>query len=206
MRLARQQRPQAILLDILMPEVDGWQILHDLKEDPNTADIPVILLAIVDKKALGFRLGAAAYLLKPLDPAVVQEALERVIGTTANRQKHVLVMDDDPNITDMLRQYLPEADFKLESALDGVAGLQEVEAHRPDVILLDIMMPRLDGFGVIESLRADPQMRELPIIVISAKDLTRAESEMLRKSVAVVMKKQGFQGEKLVDEIINVLK
>jgi len=206
LRIAREQQPQAILLDIIMPGADGWQILHDLKEDPATSHIPVILLTIVDKQALGFRLGAAAYLLKPLDPVAVQDALNRVIVQGDHKQKRVLVVDDDPNVADMLRQLLPESEFKLDSALDGVAGLQAIEANRPDIILLDIIMPRLDGFGVIESLRADPETRDLPIIVVSAKELTAVESARLKKTVALVMKKQGFQGEKLVDEINNVLK
>jgi signal transduction histidine kinase/DNA-binding response OmpR family regulator/putative methionine-R-sulfoxide reductase with GAF domain len=206
LRLARERRPQAILLDVLMPGMDGWQVLHDLKEDPITARIPVILLTIVDKKALGFRLGAAAYLLKPLDPVAVRDALNRVIGAAPPRPKHVLVMDDDPNVANMLRQSLPEAEFKLDSALDGVAGLQAIEASRPDVLLLDLIMPRLDGFGVIDSLRADPRTRDLPIIVISAKDLSAGEAQRLKETVALVMQKQGFQSEKLVDEINDILK
>lgn len=201
LRLARERHPHAILLDIVMPGADGWQILHDLKEDPATADIPVILLTIVDKKALGFRLGASAYLLKPLDPAAVIDALNRVIVKDHLQQKHVLVVDDDPNIADMLRQFLPETEFKLESALDGIAGLQAVEVNRPDIILLDIIMPGLDGFGVIEKLRANPETRDLPIIVISAKELTKDEVQKLKETVTLVMKKQGFQGEKLMDEI-----
>ena len=205
LRLAREQQPQAIFLDIIMPGSDGWQILHDLKEDPATSNIPVILLTIVDKKALGYRLGAAAYLLKPLDPVVVRDTLNRIIGKTDPRQKRVLVVDDDPNIVDMLRQMLPESDFKLDSALDGIAGLQAVEALRPDIILLDIIMPQLDGFGVIESLRADPKTRDLPIIVISAKELTTAEFARLKEATAFIIRKQGFQGEKLVEEINNAL-
>jgi PAS domain S-box-containing protein len=204
--IALKEHPQAILLDILMPDIDGWQILHDLKEDKTTSDIPVILLTIVDKKAMGFQLGASAYLLKPLDPVAVRDALYRVFGKKISQKKHILLMDDDPNIADLLRQYLPETEFFLDSALDGVAGLQAVEVNRPDIILLDIMMPRLDGFGVIDCLRSNPKTRDLPIIVISAKDLSHAETTRLKKTVVLVMKKQGFQGEKLVDEINNVLK
>jgi CheY-like chemotaxis protein len=110
-------------------------------------------------------------------------------------------VDDDPHIADMLRQQLPESEFRLDTALDGEAGLEAVEAHRPDVILLDIMMPRLDGFGVIERLRENPETRELPIIVISAKDLTDEETSRLRESVVLIMRKQGFDGEKLAEEI-----
>ena len=144
-------------------------------------------------------------MLKPLDPIAVRDALNRVIGSTVRRQKHVLVIDDDPNVADMLRQFLPESDFKLDSALDGVAGLQAIEANRPDILLLDIIMPRLDGFGVIDRVRANPQTRDLPIIVISAKDLTADEAQRLKKTVASVMKKQGLQSEKLVDEVNNIL-
>jgi CheY-like chemotaxis protein len=202
---ARKQQPQAILLDILMPGTDGWQVLHELKKDPTTANIPVILHTIVDKMALGFQLGAAAYLLKPLDPTAVREALDRVIVAHEHRPKRVLIVDDDPNIADMLHQFLPESDFSLESALDGLAGLEAVQANRPDILLLDLLMPNLDGFSVIEHLHADPQMRDLPIIVISAKDLSADESALLKERVAVVMRKQGIQGEKLVDEIHRVL-
>ena len=184
-----------------MPEVDGWQVLNDLKEDPATNSIPVILLTIVDKKALGFRLGATAYLLKPLDPTLVIETLRRVIKDKDKHQKHVLVVDDDPNVPEMLRQILTEPEFELESAEDGEAGLRAVEARHPDIILLDLMMPKLDGFGVIERLRADPETRHIPIIVISAKELTDEESKKLRATVAFVMKKQGFDSQKLMQEL-----
>jgi signal transduction histidine kinase/CheY-like chemotaxis protein len=206
LRLAHEQQPQAILLDIIMPGVDGWQILHDLKEDPATMNIPVILWTIVDKKALGFRLGASAYLLKPLDAVAVRETLNRVIGHDLRQQKRVLVVDDDPNIADMVRQVLPEVDFVVESALDGEAGLEAVEENQPDILLLDIVMPRLDGFGVIERLRLKPETRDLPIIVISAKDLSGHDIQKLNETVTQVLKKQGLSGQKLVDEINAALK
>ena len=206
LHIAREQQPDAILLDVLMPEIDGWQVLNDLKTDAKTTDIPVILLTIVDKKALGFKLGAAAYLLKPLDPAAVLDTLRRVIGEKNHRRKHVLVMDDDPLVPEMLRQTLPDSEFVLASAEDGEAGLRAIEAQRPDVILLDLMMPKLDGFGVIERLRANAELRNIPVIVISAKDLTAEEAQTLKESVAFVMKKQGFNGDLLKEEINSVLK
>jgi DNA-binding response OmpR family regulator len=155
----------------------------------------------VDKKALGFRLGASAYLLKPLNPQEVLGTLRRVIKQNGRERISVLMVDDDPHIAEMLRQQLPESEFSVDSAPDGVAGLEAVEANRPDVLLLDIMMPRLDGFGVIERLRENPKTQDLPIIVISAKDLTDEESARLRESVTLVMRKQGFDGEKLAQEI-----
>ncbi|MBL8078427.1 MAG: GAF domain-containing protein [Anaerolineales bacterium] len=202
---ARDLQPDAILLDILMPDKDGWQVLHDLKADEKTTNIPVILLTIVDKKALGFRLGASAYLLKPLNPKEVVETLSRVTRQAGQQHTQVLVMDDDPHIADMLHQILPASEFILRSAEDGIAGLEAIALQRPDVLLLDIMMPRLDGFGVIEQLRANPVTRDLPIIVISAKELTDEESIRLKESVAFVMRKQGFDGAELVREIKSVL-
>jgi DNA-binding response OmpR family regulator len=204
-QMARELKPGAILLDIMMPGKDGWQVLHDLKADEQTRGIPVILLTIIDKKALGLKLGASDYLLKPLNPAEVLDALMKVTARGGNGHVHVLVVDDDPHVTDMLRQTLPDSHFKLESVEDGLAGLEAIEKSPPDVVLLDIMMPRLDGFGVIEQLRSKPETRELPVIVISAKELTDEEMNMLEERVNVVMKKQGFNGERLVQEINGVL-
>ncbi len=206
LQMARSHQPDVILLDILMPQTDGWQVLNNLKEDPATTNIPVILLTIVDKKALGFRLGAAAYLLKPLNPAIVLDALNRVLGEKNHPHKHILVVDDDPSVAEILRQVLTAPDFELVSAEDGQAGLRAVAAHRPDIILLDLMMPKLDGFGVIETLRADPETRNIPIIVISAKELTDTESKKLRESVSFVMKKQGFDSDTLKQELHSVMR
>jgi CheY-like chemotaxis protein len=202
---ARELQPDAILLDILMPEKDGWQVLLDLKADEQTANIPVILLTIVDKKALGYRLGASAYLLKPLNPHEVIETLNRVIKHVDRSHKNVLVVDDDPHIADMLHQILPASEFNLRSAADGITGLEAIALQRPDVLLLDLMMPRLDGFGVVEQLRANPATQDLPIIVISVKELTDEESARLKEGVTFVMRKQGFDGERLVQEIKSVL-
>ena len=205
LQLAQKFHPDAILLDILMPGMNGWQILNELKENPLTSEIPVILLTIVDKKALGFKLGAAAYLLKPLDPVAVRDALHKVIGEGQHEPKHILVVDDDPTVADMLKQFLPENEFVFQAAEDGVAGLEAIKAHKPDILLLDIMMPRMDGFDVIEHIRADSSTRDLPIIVISAKDLTLEETSRLKQTVSSVMKKQGFENEKFVDEINTIL-
>ncbi len=202
---AADLQPDAILLDILMPGKDGWQVLHDLKADEKTSHIPVILLTIVDKKALGFRLGASAYLLKPLNPVEVIDALGQITKRADRSHRHVLVVDDDPNIPEMLRQILPANDFVLNSAADGVAGLEAISLHQPDVLLLDIMMPRLDGFGVIEKLRANPATQQLPIIVISSKELTDDESARLKESVAYVMRKQSLDGDTLVSEINKLI-
>ncbi len=160
----------------------------------------------MDKKALGFRLGAAAYLLKPLDPVAVRDALNRVIIQDDRQQKHVLVVDDDPNIADMLRQFLPESDFKLDSALDGVAGLAGSGGESLPISSYWTSSCRAwMALALSKACAPTRKTRDLPIIVISAKELTKAESARLKETVALVMKKQGFQGEKLVDEINSML-
>ena len=206
LQMARDQQPEAILLDILMPRTDGWQILNDLKSEAATADIPVILLTIVDKKALGFKLGAADYLLKPLDPTTVLDTLRRVIGENQNGRKCVLVVDDDPHVAEMLREILPPSEFMLMAVEDGETGLQMIKTQHPDVILLDLLMPKLDGFAVIEKLRAEREAQHIPIIVLSAKDITPDENEKLKESAAFVMKKQGFDGDRLIQEINSVIR
>lgn len=118
----------------------------------------------------------------------------------------MIVVDDDPHVVDMLRQSLPEAEFELVSAADGEVGLQVIRSHRPDIILLDLMMPRIDGFGVLDNLRLDPELQGTPVIVISAKELTDEESRKLKERVSFVMKKQGFDDNQLIREIRNVVK
>jgi signal transduction histidine kinase/CheY-like chemotaxis protein len=202
---AAENRPDAILLDIMMPDMDGWQVLHKLKENDDTADIPVVLLTIIENKALGFRLGAADYLLKPLDPIAVQDALRRAIGAGKEGQKRVLAVDDDPIAFDLLQQVLPKTEFLLETSRDGKTALKMIRKNPPDVLLLDLIMPGLDGFEVIEIIRKDPKIRDLPIIVVSSKDLTTAEMVKLNQTVSIVMKKQDLIGGNLIDEIKLVL-
>jgi CheY-like chemotaxis protein len=205
LRLARELQPDAILLDVLLSESDGWQVLYDLKQHPATANIPVILLTIVDRQALGYQLGAAAYLLKPLQPDAVRDALQRVLGPAPQTPRQVLVVDDDPSVIDLLRQTLPAAEYQLAAAMDGLEGLAAVAASAPDLVLLDLIMPALDGFGFIERLRANQDTRDLPVIVITVRELTASEREALSRSVAAVMNKQGLQGEALIAAIERAL-
>lgn len=203
---ARDLKPLAITLDIMMPYKDGWQVLHELKVDPITKDIPVILLTIVDKKALGYRLGAADYLLKPLDEKQVIIALERLTGHRDNSSpKRLLIVDDDPQIPDMVRQLLIDMDYLVETAADGLEALAAIEKEPPDVILLDIMMPKLDGFGVLEKLQENPVYASIPIIVLTAKMLTTAENAILQESVTQVVQKQGLTANSLIREMQKAL-
>lgn len=206
LKLTREIKPYAITLDIMMPRKDGWQVLHELKTDPTTQDIPVILLSIVDQKDMGYRLGAFDYLVKPVEEGALVAALDRLThtaipGTTLD----LLVVDDDPNIANLVAQFSDKERYHVRSAEDGLSGLYMVNEQTPDVILLDLMMPRLNGFEFISQLRQDPRYKNLPIIVLTARSLTEADLERLADSVSKVLYKDGIKREKLLHELFEVL-
>jgi CheY-like chemotaxis protein len=201
---AQELRPSAITLDIVLPDRDGWQVLHDLKQDPATRDIPVIMLTIVDNKAMGFRLGAADYLVKPLDSAALLATLARM-APIGDRPARLLIVDDDPHVHEMVGQLLEERPYVLRSAADGVEALGQVEQEKPDAILLDLMMPRLDGFGVLSQLRQDASTSDIPVIILTSKMLTAAEKAVLQASAQQVIQKQGLASEELLQELKQVL-
>ena len=198
---ARELRPFAITLDIMMPNKDGWEVLHELKADPATKDIPIIVVSIVDNKDLGYRLGASDYLLKPFDRDAVVAALARI----APHHGRLLVVDDDPQVVDMVRQLLEGEPYQVEAAGDGQEALEAISRQRPDAILLDLLMPRMDGFTVIEHLRQDPEHRLIPVIVLTAKTLTAAEHAMVEQSVLKVIQKRGLDRDHFIQELRGVL-
>ena len=202
LRKARELQPFAITLDIMMPRKDGWQVLHELKSDPRTSRIPVILVSIVDKRDLGFQLGAADYLVKPLDEQAILSALGRLPKRKDEKSlRRLLVVDDDPNVAEMVRQLLADAPFTIESAGDGRLALQAIRRQPPDAILLDLLMPNLDGFGLLGELSKSPEFKAIPVVVLTAKTLTAAERELLESSVVKVIEKNGMKVEKLFQEI-----
>jgi CheY-like chemotaxis protein len=206
LELARKHLPYAITLDIKMPTKDGWQVLHELKVDDLTKDIPVILLTVIDKKALGYRLGADDYLVKPLDEEAVLAALNRIAQSRKGAApKRILVVDDDPDVIDLVRQLLAGTGYELENAIDGLDALEIVVKNKPDIILLDLLMPGLDGFGFIEQLRQRPDFDQVPIVVITAKTLSNDEREYLQKSVINVIQKQGLERASLINELETAL-
>ncbi|MEJ2511029.1 MAG: GAF domain-containing protein [Anaerolineales bacterium] len=205
--LARELNPFVITLDIMMPKKDVWQVLHDLKANPTTKLIPVILISIVDQKALGYRLGAEDYLIKPLQEDEILRSLEKLKDHDGERPvKRLLVVDDDPNVLDMVSQLLEGKHYVVEGAADGIDALEKLKTNKPDAILLDLMMPRLDGFGFIEQIKQDPTMGGIPIIVLTAKLLEEREKNVLKRSVGQVIQKQGISGEDLLNEISETIR
>ena len=199
LKLAKQARPDVITLDIIMPDLDGWSVLKALKADPELCDIPVILVTIMRDRDLGFALGAADYLTKPLD----REVLVRVLGrhARADGRAQVLVVDDDPKTRDMLRRTLQKAGWMVAEAANGCEAIETLERSNPALILLDLMMPGMDGFEVLERLQGDETWREVPVIIVTAKDLTREDIVRLNGRVAKILQKGAYQRRDLVRDI-----
>jgi signal transduction histidine kinase/DNA-binding response OmpR family regulator len=201
LELARKLRPVAITLDLVMPEMDGWQVLHALKSDRATRDIPVILISIIDQKDLGFRLGAADYIVKPFDRDVLVGAMARI----APQCRRILVVDDDSNVPELVRQSLEDERYAIVWAQDGVTALERITEVRPSLILLDLIMPRMDGLTFLGVLQADAALRDIPVIVLTAKSLSADERQMLQERVLGLIEKQGFDRDTLIREIRRAL-
>jgi CheY-like chemotaxis protein len=196
LRLAREVRPDAITLDVVMPEVDGWAVLRRLKADPELHDIPVVLVTILGDREMGYALGAADYLTKPIDTDALLRALGRFMPT--GRRAEVLVVDDDLATREMFRRTLAKGGWTVVEAADGREALTQLARAAPAVLLLDLMMPGMDGFEVLEAMRCEPGWRDIPVIVITTKDLGREELEWLRSRAERVFRKGAYDRTELV--------
>jgi len=204
LRVAREARPRAIILDVQMPDMDGWRVLRELKSDARTAEIPVIMLSVVDDPRMGFSLGATDYLVKPYERDHLVAALRR-LRVAPGPGATVLVVDDDPAMRRLLETQLSAQGFTVRTAADGEAALAQVEAQPPDAIILDLMMPVMDGFEVIHRLKADLRRRPIPIIVLTAKELTASDVNSINGSIEKIVRKGGTQAEDLIRELRQTL-
>jgi GAF domain-containing protein/CheY-like chemotaxis protein len=196
LRLARELRPDAITLDVMMPGVDGWAVLSALKADPDIADIPVVMLTIVDDKNLGYALGASDYLTKPID----RERLVAVLKQY-QRDRPVLVVDDDAALRQLLRRTLEPEGYAVVEAENGRAALERLRGLSPSVILLDLMMPEMDGFEFVAEFRRHEAWRAIPIVVITARDLSRDDRERLNGYVQKILQKGAHGRDQLLAEV-----
>jgi CheY-like chemotaxis protein/anti-sigma regulatory factor (Ser/Thr protein kinase) len=195
---AHELRPDAILLDVMMPETDGWRTLHRLKSDPALSRIPVIMHTIVADQALGFSLGATDYLVKPVEREHLLTVLDRLAPVEAGP---VLVVDDDENIRDLLETLLSDEGIPVAVAADGLEALDLIAERAPRLVILDLMMPGLDGFEVLRRLRSDARMRHISVIVVTAKSLTAEEERMLGRDASTVIAKDAVPLGRLLDEV-----
>ena len=194
--LARALRPAGIVLDILLPRLDGWEFLARAKADPELAELPIIIVSMVDERGKGLALGAADYLVKPVGREELLHALARV--ATLPSQAKVLAIDDDPMAIELVEAVLKPAGCDVLTARGGDEGVALAQAELPDVLLLDLVMPEVDGFAVIDQLRADPSTAEIPIIVFTSKTLTEEDKDRLRGRIAHVAEKSQFSREALL--------
>ncbi|HET8654120.1 MAG TPA: response regulator [Longimicrobiaceae bacterium] len=204
LRLAREAQPDVITLDVLLPGgPDGWSILASLKRDPALRHIPVLMMTIVDDQNVGFALGAADYLVKPVDREALLTAVQRHVQERA--PGHVLVVDDDGDTRAMLTRTLEREGWTVEAAENGRVALERVTVRRPDVVLLDLMMPEMNGFEFLEALRRTERGRGVPVVVVTSKDLSEAERARLRGGAERILQKGTHPRDEIVAEVRRLL-
>ncbi|HEX8128044.1 MAG TPA: response regulator [Pyrinomonadaceae bacterium] len=207
LQLARTLRPEAITLDVMMPGVDGWATLAALKADPALADIPVIMLTIVDDKNKGYALGAADYMTKPFDREQLAATLAKYRRTATNRNAPALVVEDDEATRALLVRMLEQEGWHVREAANGRAALAQVAEEQPQLILLDLMMPEMDGFEFVQELHKLPGARSIPVVVITAKDITLEDRLRLSGYVEKILEKGSYSRDDLlraVREMVEV--
>ena len=187
LRLARELHPDIITLDVMMPDMDGWAVLSDLKADPDLADIPVVMLTIVDNKNLGYALGAADYLTKPIQRDRLLAVLAKYCPPS--EPATVLVVEDDVETQEVIRRLLEKAGIQVMVAENGRVALERLAEGQPGLILLDLMMPEMDGFQFVDHVRQHEAWRAIPIVVVTAKDLTAADRLRLNGYVTEIIRK-----------------
>ena len=204
LRLARAQRPDAISLDVLLPGMDGWTVLSSLKADPITASIPVVVVSMLDDRDIGFALGAADYLTKPVDREKLVTALRRFRGAPKTTRP-VLLVEDDPAARDVIRRTLEKDGWLVWEAENGRSALKILIKQMPDLVVLDLMMPEMDGFEFLTYLRQSEQGRRVPVVVVTAKAVTAADRARLSGQVGRIFHKGSFTRAELIAELRRVL-
>ena len=204
LKKAKDFHPTVIALDVLMPSMDGWAVLQSLKLDPELADIPVVMLSIMNDKSLGFAMGASDYLTKPVDRNTLVSVLKRHLPA-GNKNRSILIVEDDPNTQDLFLRTAQREGWTGRAADNGRLGLERIKEEMPELILLDLMMPEMDGFEFLTELRKAEAWREIPVIVVTAKNLTDEDMAQLSANAQKVVQKAEFTPTNLVAEIRRIL-
>ena len=201
--LAKKIEPDAITLDVMMPRLDGWSVLTALKADPQTAQIPVIMMTMVDNQNLGYALGAADYILKPISKNNLRKVLDKYRSESSSNT--ILIVEDDPDTRDMLRRQLENHSWKVIEAEHGRQALDIISNQTPELIISDLMMPEMDGFELVHELRQHQKWSSIPVIALTAKELTSIEQKKLQGRVEKIFQKGGYQRKILLQEVHNLL-
>ncbi|MEO8609650.1 MAG: response regulator [Chloroflexota bacterium] len=202
-KLARTLKPDVITLDVMMPGMDGWAVLGALKADPQLAEIPVVMMTIVSDQNMGYALGASDYLTKPID----RDKLVGVLRKYECKQPFckILVVDDEPAIREIVNRTLEKEGWEVHQAADGVEALKQVADVKPEIILLDLMMPRMDGFQFLTELRKTESGRNIPVVVITAMDLSPSDHQQLNGQVQQILQKGAYKQEQLLQEVRSLV-
>jgi len=204
LKLAAEYLPDAITLDVMMPEMDGWEVLTALQSNDVTKNIPVIMLTMADEPDIGYSLGATDYLTKPVNWNQLSNILSNHKIESASQT--ILIVEDDDTTREMLKKSLTGHDFKVRIATNGKEGLEKVKDSKPGLVLLDLMMPEMDGFEFAEKLRENKDWLDIPVVVITAKDLTSADHKRLKGNVEAIMQKGSYSKKELMSEVGNRIK
>ena len=202
LRLAHELHPAAITLDINMPDLDGWTVLAAIKGDPQLADIPVVLVTIEDNRSRGYSLGATDYMTKPIDRERLVGLLQGISSSTA---RTVLLVDDDEIMRESVRRVLEQEKWQVIEASNGRFALERLADANPDVIVLDLMMPEMDGFEFLVRMRQRAEWRDIPVLILTAKDLSAEDLKQLNGYVERVMQKNASELGELLRELGRVL-
>ncbi|MGE0405512.1 MAG: PleD family two-component system response regulator [Candidatus Korobacteraceae bacterium] len=184
----------------MRPGKHGWETLVALKQDPGTAAIPVVIVSGVDRRNKGFALGAAEYLVKPVERETVLRAIQKHLPETQNKQA-ILIVDDEPRTLEVLSEFLADSGYSPVPACGGPAGLDLLSQMRPDGILLDLVMPENDGFEIIQTIKKDARLQGVPIFILTGKALTSGESELLAQQTHTVFRKTDLWKQDLLGEV-----
>jgi signal transduction histidine kinase/CheY-like chemotaxis protein len=200
----RQYKPVAVMLDIMMPDKDGWQVMAELKSNPDTRRVPVIMCSIVEEQNKGFSLGAANYLVKPILEDDLVEALEHLNGEGGIRD--VLVVDDEPEYLDQIRSTLElTGAYQVRQASSGAEALEAIHSQPPDLLILDMVMPDLDGLDILTQLRDDERTCNLPVLLLATDDLSDKERQRLTDQAVQLINKSACSGDELLVGITQTL-
>jgi CheY-like chemotaxis protein len=205
--MAAEHQPDAITLDLIMQPVHGLKVLLQLKNDPRTSNIPVIVVTIVDQPGIGTALGADEYLVKPVDKATLLAAVERCISSRggAAPARAILVVEDDAPTREMIEELLTAGGYSVIAAADGAEARAQVTHALPELVILDLVLPRMSGFELLAEWRGSPRTADLPVFVLTSKDLTAEEEKYINAHAESLFRKQNSWREPLMKQLERVI-
>lgn len=203
---AQQLRPDAITLDVLMSGGTGFDSLVALRKAPETANIPIIIVSIVDQRQVGFALGAAEYLMKPIRKPALLEAIRKHVQPSVDDDATILLVDDDTETLELLEETLRSAGYETQSVQSGARALEVLSSQLVSAVLLDLLMPGMNGFDVIRHVRSEASLKDLPIFVMTGKTLAQEEIDLLGRQTQALFQKNGTWQQQLIGEVEKVIR